>query len=194
MTHWGLGYRVPRVSGTQCPDPDLAKFWLAVRMASSSRLRFCRLSTSSSRASWSSRSVTSDSVSAAGAAVGSATSACGWELGLGLPVAPGAQLTHSPPLPCLWNPHSFSRSSSLHIGSQELFLKLSSIGPCPFTAPASPVPQDKVALPKGLAWMVSCWSLHPPLLMYPCSHMTELPLFRTNQASNWAGSPQGLYP
>lgn len=64
-----------------CPDPDLAKFWLALRMASSSRLRLCRVSTSSSRASWSSRKVTSASATAAGMAAGTATSACIWEPG-----------------------------------------------------------------------------------------------------------------
>lgn len=55
----------------------LEKFWLAVRMASSSRLRLCRVRTSSSKASWSSRSVTMVSVSAGGTgtAAGSASSA-----------------------------------------------------------------------------------------------------------------------
>lgn len=59
-----------------CPDPDLAKFWLAVRMASSSLLRLSRVSISSSRASWSSCKVTAASATSAGIATGTATSAC----------------------------------------------------------------------------------------------------------------------
>lgn len=97
-----------------CPDPDLAKFWLAVRMASSSRLRLCRVSTSSSRASWSSCKVTS-AATAAGMATGTATgiaaSACIWEPSLGLSVAPGALKTRigSEPgiLSCPLFPYSF---------------------------------------------------------------------------------------
>lgn len=83
--------------GPRCPDPDLAKCWLAVRMASSSRLRLCLVSTSSSRASWSSCSVTPASAGTAagmGSAAGTAgTAACTWESGSLLPVAPGALQT-----------------------------------------------------------------------------------------------------
>lgn len=69
-----------------CPDPDLAKFWLAVRTASSSRLRLCLVSTSSSRASWSSCRVTP-----ASAGMAAETAAYIWESGLLLPVVPGLE-------------------------------------------------------------------------------------------------------
>lgn len=66
-------------------------------MASSSRLRLCRVRTSSSRASWSSRSVTTVSASAAGAAAGWATWACRWGWSLEFGTATGLSPTHPSP-------------------------------------------------------------------------------------------------
>lgn len=121
-----------------CPDPDLAKFWLAVRMASSSRLRLCRVSTSSFRASWSSCKVTSAATAAgmaAGTATGIAASACIWEPSLGLAVC-GSWSTQDRYRFRAWDPLLSSISLFLHLfGIPTAPAMIQAPRPCPGLQP-----------------------------------------------------------
>lgn len=115
----------------QYPAPDLAKFWLAVRMASSSWLRLCLVSSSSSRACWSSCRVAPAS---AGSAAG--TVAYIWESGLLLPVAPGA----------LGLVHRFQAWNLLSSTRQSLDLSGLPTAPAMIQAPSFPIPASSLSL------------------------------------------------
>jgi hypothetical protein len=151
-------------------NPDLVKFWLAVRMASSSWLRLCRVSTSSSRASWSSRSVTSvTSATRTAPGFGSA--------GSGSPTSALGRGVEGTQAACDSGNRRALSLLALKSGPLGAHRNLRAI--CKITQPdrvfphlqASPAPwsvlRTRTALLEGLPWFASGWSLCPLVTRHP---------------------------